>query len=353
VPAANAAEPAPLSDLVKLVNIPHQDFTLKNGLRVIVHTDRKAPVVAVSVWYGVGSKHEPKGKTGFAHLFEHLMFNGSENAPGDYFEPLQQVGATDFNGTTWDLARLIAAVAEIGGVERIRYTTSHPRDMNDDLIAAHGSISKLMPFLHLPVQSGSDRILELMNRKHTGEFYLDIIARLRKARPDIAFSSDFIVGFPGETDADHEATMEMVRQVRYASCYSFKYSPRPGTPGAVMTGMVPEKLKDERLYALQALLMQQQREYNESFVGTVQPVLFDRRGNKGNGQLLGKSPYMQSVYVDGAPERLFGQTVNVKIEKGFQNGMSGTIDIIDTNDTPNCDNNKNNNPTHNKKAEAA
>ncbi len=257
------------------------------------------------------------------------------------------------DGSTWNLARLIAACAEITGVERIRYMTSHPRDMDDELIAAHGAIPELMPFLHLPVQSGSDRILELMNRKHTGEFYLDIIARLRKARPDMAFSSDFIVGFPGETDADHEATMEMVRQVRYASCYSFKYSPRPGTPGAVMTGMVPEKLKDERLYALQALLMQQQREYNESFVGTVQPVLFDRRGNKGNGQLLGKSPYMQSVYVDGAPERLFGQTVNVKIEKGFQNGMSGTIDIIDTNDTPNCDNNKNNNPTHNKKAEAA
>lgn len=234
------------------------------------------------------------------------------------------------DGSTWNLARLITAVSEIPGVERIRYMTSHPRDMDDELIAAHGDIAALMPFLHLPVQSGSDRILELMNRKHTAEFYMDIIARLRAKRPDIAFSSDFIVGFPGETDADHEATMEMVRQVRYSSCYSFKYSARPGTPGAVMSGIVPEKIKDERLYALQALLMEQQKTYNESFIGTVQPVLFDRRGNKGNGQLLGKSPYMQSVYVDGAPERLFGQTVNVKIEKAFQNGMSGTIETTET-----------------------
>ncbi|MFN7113540.1 MAG: tRNA (N6-isopentenyl adenosine(37)-C2)-methylthiotransferase MiaB [Alphaproteobacteria bacterium] len=237
---------------------------------------------------------------------------------------------TGAEGTTWNLARLIAAVADVKGIERIRYMTSHPRDMDDELIAAHGDLPALMPFLHLPVQSGSDRILELMNRKHSAEFYFDIIARLRAARPDIAFSSDFIVGFPGETDEDHEATMEMVRKIGFSSCYSFKYSPRPGTPGAAMGGIVPEKIKDARLYALQDLLMQQQRDYNNSFIGSVQPVLFDRRGNKGNGQLLGKTPYMQSVYVDDAPERLFGQTVNVRIEKAFQNGMSGTIDTTET-----------------------
>lgn len=233
------------------------------------------------------------------------------------------------DGSTWNLASLIAAVADIKGVERIRYMTSHPRDMDDALIDAHGSIPALMPFLHLPVQSGSDRILELMNRKHTAEFYLDIIARLRKARPDLAFSSDFIVGFPGETDADHEATMALVREVKFASCYSFKYSPRPGTPGAVMSGIVSDKVMTGRLHELQAVLFEQQQSYNDSFIGKTLPVLFDRRGNRGQ-QLLGKTPYMQSVYVDDAPERLFGQIVDVKIEKAFQNGMSGTIATTET-----------------------
>lgn len=232
------------------------------------------------------------------------------------------------DGTTWDLARLIQAVADIDGIERIRYMTSHPRDMNDELIAAHGAIPELMPFLHLPVQSGSDRILELMNRKHTAAEYLDIIARLKQARPDIVFSSDFIVGFPGETDEDHAATMELVRQVTFASCYSFKYSPRPGTPGAVMGGIVAEHIKDKRLQELQALLFEQQLAYNNSFVGQTVSVLFDRRGNK-PGQLLGKTPHMQSVYVD-APERLFGETVDIRIEKAFQNGMSGSIVTTET-----------------------
>ena len=227
------------------------------------------------------------------------------------------------DGSTWDLARLIAAAADIGGVERIRYMTSHPSDMNDDLIAAHGSIPQLMPFLHLPVQSGSTRILELMNRKHDAEFYFDIIARLKKARPDIALSSDFIVGFPGETDEDHAATMEMVRKVTYSSCYSFKYSPRPGTPGASMGGIVPEAVKDARLQELQKLLFEQQTAFNAASVGKIMPVLFDRKGQK-PGQLLGKTPWMQSVYVD-APERLFGQIVDVKIDKGFQNGMAGSV----------------------------
>ncbi len=233
------------------------------------------------------------------------------------------------DGSIWNLAKLIKEIAKIDDILRIRYMTSHPSDMDDELIDAHGSVEKLMPFLHLPVQSGSDRILELMNRKHTAAFYMEIIDRLRQARPDIAFSSDFIVGFPGETDQDHEATLDLVRKVHYASCYSFKYSPRPGTPGAAMGGIVAEKIKDARLQELQALLFEQQQAYNDSFVGKTLPVLFDRRGTR-KQQLLGKTPYMQSVYVDDAPDRLFGQVVNVKIEKAFQNGMAGTIDTTET-----------------------
>ncbi len=232
------------------------------------------------------------------------------------------------DGGAWDLARLIDALAQINGLERIRYMTSHPSDMNDALIDAHGSIAKLMPFLHLPVQSGSDRILELMNRKHTAAQYIDIIARVKKVRPDIALSSDFIVGFPGETDEDHAATVEMVKQIGFASCYSFKYSPRPGTPGAVMGGIVPEAVKDTRLHELQAILFAQQSEFNQRSVGKTMQVLFDRKGDK-DGQLLGKSPWNQSVYVT-APERLYGEMVDVTIEKAFQNGMAGTIATTET-----------------------
>ena len=235
-----------------------------------------------------------------------------------------------YHGGAYDLAQLIATLADINGLERIRYMTSHPKDMNDNLIAAHRDIPKLMPFMHLPVQSGSDRILELMNRKHTAADYLEIISKMKAARPDLAFSSDFIVGFPGETEADHQATMEMVRQVTFASCYSFKYSPRPGTPGAVMGGIVPEDVKDARLQELQGLLFAQQKAYNASALGKTMPVLFDRRGEK-PGQLLGKTPYMQSVYVD-APERLFGQIIDVEINRAFQNGITGTI--VTTESTP-------------------
>ncbi len=240
-------------------------------------------------------------------------------------------GAND-NGGTADLAELITAIAGLNGLERIRYMTSHPSDMNESLIAAHGSIAKLMPFLHLPVQSGSDRILELMNRKHTAAEYLDIISRVKKARPDIALSSDFIVGFPGETDDDHAQTMELARQVGFASCYSFKYSPRPGTPGAAMGGIVSEQVKDARLHELQAFLFAQQLDYNKQSVGKVMPVLFDRKGDK-PGQLLGKTPWMQSVYVT-APDRLFGEMTDVTIEKAFQNGMSGTIVTTELQSTP-------------------
>ena len=237
------------------------------------------------------------------------------------------------DGQTWNLARLIDRLADMHGLQRIRYMTSHPQDMHDELIDAHGSVEKLMPFLHLPVQSGSDRVLALMNRKHKAEQYVDIISRVRKARPGIALSSDFIVGFPGETDDDHKQTMDLAKQIGFSSCYSFKYSPRPGTPGAAMGGIVSEPAKDARLHELQALLFAQQLDYNQQSVGKVMPVLFDRKGDK-QGQLLGKTPWMQSVYVT-APERLYGEILDVTIEKAFQNGMAGAITTIrEKNTTP-------------------
>jgi tRNA-2-methylthio-N6-dimethylallyladenosine synthase len=221
------------------------------------------------------------------------------------------------------LADLIAKLAEINGLERIRFTTSHPRDMSDDLIALHGSEPKLMPYLHLPIQSGSDEILKRMNRKHTAAFYIDIIERFRKARPDIALSSDFIVGFPGESDKHFEETMALVRHVHYAQAYSFKYSPRPGTPAATDDRQIEEAVKDERLQALQALLRKQQQGFNEASVGKVMPVLFTKDG-KHEGQQLGKSPYLQSVYVQGA-RHCMNQIVPVRITGGYLNSLTGDV----------------------------
>ncbi len=226
-------------------------------------------------------------------------------------------------GRNWSLADLIDALARIDGLHRIRYMTSHPRDMSDDLIAIHGSEPKLMPYLHLPIQSGSDEILKRMNRKHTVDFYLDIIDRLRKARPDMAFSSDFIVGFPGEGEKDFEGSMQVVEKVGYASAYSFKYSPRPGTPAAVDDKQVPEEVKDERLMRLQELIRNKQTSFNESCIGRVMPVLLDRDG-KLEGQLLGKSPYMQSVHVKNAGEYR-GQFVDVKITGAYLNSLAGEV----------------------------
>lgn len=227
------------------------------------------------------------------------------------------------DGKTWGLGRLIREVAEIEGVERIRYTTSHPRDVDDELIEAHRDIDKLMPYLHLPVQSGSDNILKAMNRKHTADDYRRLIDRFREARPDLVFSGDFIVGFPGETDQDFEDTMQLVRDVNYAQAYSFKYSPRPGTPASVMQNLVAEKIKTERLMRLQELLNEQQIAFNETFIGQVVPVLFDGKGKKDN-QLLGRSPHMQSVFATGN-ERLIGEIINVKITKAAPNSISGEI----------------------------
>lgn len=228
----------------------------------------------------------------------------------------------------WGLGRLLLELASIEGLQRLRYTTSHPRDMDQDLIDAHGQIPQLMPFLHLPVQTGSDTLLKAMNRKHAAKDYLGIIDRLRKARPDIAFSSDFIVGFPGETQKDHQDTLELVRQVNFAQAYSFKYSIRPGTPAGSMDQQVPEAIKTERLYELQDLLNEQQWAFNRTKVGTVQPVLFERVG-KIPGQILGKTPYMQSVPLV-APQRLVGSLVDILVKEGYANSLMGVI--IDSNE---------------------
>lgn len=230
------------------------------------------------------------------------------------------------NDVEWGLGRLIYALAEIEGLERIRYTTSHPMDMDEELIKAHGDVPQLMPYLHLPIQSGSNRVLEAMNRRHTTAQYLDVIEKLRKARPDIAMSSDFIVGFPGEIKEDHVATLDLVRAVNYAQAYSFKYSIRPGTPAGAMDLQVPEPIKVERLAELQDLLNEQQLAFNQGKVGTVQKVLVDREGKR-EGQLSGKTPFMQSIHFDGN-EHLQGQTVDVRVMKALPNSVVGEIVTI-------------------------
>lgn len=227
------------------------------------------------------------------------------------------------SGKEWGLGRLCYEIAEISGIERIRYTTSHPRDMDEELIKAHGDCEKLMPFLHLPVQSGSDHVLKLMNRQHTAQHYLTILEKLREARPDIAFSSDFIVGFAGESDKDFQDTLNLVKAANYAQAYSFKYSPRPGTPGSIMDLQVEEDVKDERLQELQSLLNGQQVAFNESCVGTTLSVLFDRFGKKEN-QYVGRSPYMQSVHVN-ASENILGEIVEVKIVSAGPNGLKAEL----------------------------
>ena len=226
-------------------------------------------------------------------------------------------------GGEWTLAQLVRHLAKIGGFDRIRYTTSHPRDMDADLIAAHGDTPELMPFLHLPVQSGSDAILKAMNRGHTRADYLEIMNQVKAARPDIALASDFIVGFPGERDRDFEDTMELVREVNYAIAYSFKYSERPGTPAAEMFGQVPEAVKDARLQSLQALLKQQQTDFNASKIGQTVPVLVTGTGRK-DGQMHGRSPWLQAVHFQGSPD-LKGKIVNVEIIGSTLNSLSGEI----------------------------
>jgi tRNA-2-methylthio-N6-dimethylallyladenosine synthase len=227
------------------------------------------------------------------------------------------------DGGEWGLGALIRALAGIPGIARLRYTTSHPRDVDDTLVAAHRDVPQLMPFLHLPVQSGSDRVLAAMNRRHTGSDYRRTVERLRAARPDLALSSDFIVGFPGESDEDFGATLALVRDVGYAQAFSFKYSPRPGTPAASAEAQVPEPVKVERLARLQALIGEQQRTFNASCSGRVLPVLFEKPGRH-PGQLVGRSPYLQSVHADVEPHRI-GEVIPVMILAAQPNSLAGAI----------------------------
>lgn len=227
------------------------------------------------------------------------------------------------DGRPWGLGRLLFRLAEIPGLARLRYTTSHPRDMDDELIAAHRDLDALMPYLHLPVQAGSDRILKAMNRRHTGADYRRLVDRIRAAKPDIAMSGDFIVGFPGETDADFEDTMAIVRDVGYAQAFSFKYSPRPGTPGAEMDGHVAEAVKDERLQRLQALLTEQQTAFAVSMVGRDTSVLIEKPGRH-PGQFVGRSPWLQPVIVDEKAGGI-GDIVSVRITKAGPNSLTAEV----------------------------
>ena len=226
-------------------------------------------------------------------------------------------------GGEWGLGELIRALAGIPGIARLRYTTSHPRDVDDGLIAAHRDVAELMPFLHLPVQSGSDRVLRAMNRRHTADQYRRTVERLRLARPDLALSSDFIVGFPGESAADFDATLALVRDIGFAQAFSFKYSPRPGTPAASAADQIPEAVKAERLSVLQALLHDGQRLFNEASVGRVLPVLFEKPGRH-EGQLVGRSPYLQSVHAEAGAERI-GEILPVTIRAALPNSLAGAI----------------------------
>jgi tRNA-2-methylthio-N6-dimethylallyladenosine synthase len=231
--------------------------------------------------------------------------------------------AEGLDGASVGLAGLMQRLAEIPGVARLRYTTSHPNDMTDDLIAAHAAIPAVMPYLHLPVQSGSDRVLKAMNRRHTAEAYVRLVERLRAARPDLALSGDFIVGFPGETEAEFEETLALVRTVTYAGAFSFKYSRRPGTPAASAAEQVPEEVKAERLARLNALLEEQRQAFNRAKLGTVMPVLFERHGRH-PGQLIGRSPWLQSVWTE-APAELMGEVAEVEITGVGPNSLVGRL----------------------------
>ncbi len=232
----------------------------------------------------------------------------------------------DAHGQEVGLGALIRRLARIDGLARIRYMTSHPRDVDEDLISAHGSVPKLMPYLHLPIQSGADRILEAMNRGHTTAHFLAIVERMRRARPDLALSSDFIVGFPGESDAEFEATLALVREIRFASAFSFKYSARPGTPAALMEGQIPEPVKDERLQRLQTLLREQTDAFNRASLGRIVPVLFERPGRH-PGQFIGRSPWLQAVHAH-APQASIGEIHDIRLTHMKPNSLMG--ELIDT-----------------------
>ncbi len=230
----------------------------------------------------------------------------------------------DFENNVWSLGKLINHIANIPKLERIRYSTSHPRDMHEELFLAHANCNKLMPFLNLPVQSGSDKILRAMNRKHNRKQYLDIIAKLRSLRPEMQFSSDFIIGFPDESEKDFEDTLDLAIKVNFIQAFSFAYSPRPGTPGADMENQVDDATKLKRLHKFQAQIAKQQLEFNQSCIGSIMEILPYREGKIDN-QVIGKTPYMQSVHVKNFPEEFLGQIVKVKITDSYANSMAGEL----------------------------
>ena len=227
----------------------------------------------------------------------------------------------DENGKERNLAYLLRRISEIDGLERLRYTTSYPADVNDDLIACHKDLPKLMPYLHLPIQSGSDKILKAMNRRHNSSDYLRIVEKLQQANPDLRMSSDFIVGFPGETDEDFKATLDVVNKVKYIQAFSFKYSRRPGTPAAIMPNQVEEKVKKERLEILQDLLFSYQLKFNKECLGKIMPVLFETKGRHA-GQLIGRTPYMQNLHAD-LPKENLNKIINVRVTEVTTNSLSG------------------------------
>jgi tRNA-2-methylthio-N6-dimethylallyladenosine synthase len=236
----------------------------------------------------------------------------------------------DQEGKEITLGNLIKSLAKIEKLKLIRYTTSHPNDMLDsDLLEAHATVDKLMPYIHLPVQSGSDKILKAMNRKHNRDFYFELIEKFRKTKPDIAFSSDFIVGYPGETEEDFQQTIDLVKRVNYAQAYSFKYSPRPGTPASILKNQVPEEEKDRRLQILQKLLTEQQTNFNRSKIGQTLPVLLEKQGRY-QGQLVGKTHYMQSVVINNQGFKI-GDTVDVLVTDATQNSLRGQVICENTN----------------------
>ena len=239
----------------------------------------------------------------------------------------QNVNAWSYEGRDnkiWGLGRLIAELAKLKDLKFIRYTTSHPLDMDLELIEAHRDISKLMPYLHLPVQSGSDNILKLMNRKHTAKDYRKVIEKVRDFKPDIAISGDFIVGFPGETDKDHQETLNLIKEIQYSQAYSFKYSVRPGTPAAISFNQVNEEVKSKRLYEVQEILRDQQSRFNLKSINSSIKVLVLRNGKKSN-QYLGRSPFNQSVYFGSENKNLIGSVIDINISEAFQNSLTGKI----------------------------
>ena len=240
-----------------------------------------------------------------------------------YHGAAPQLAPQQENGGYWGLGALIRHLTKIGGLDRLRYTTSHPRDMDEDLIRAHADIDQLMPYLHLPLQAGSDRILKAMNRGHTYAQFKALVAKIRKAKPELALSSDFIVGFPGESELDFKRTLDAVEEIGFASSFSFKYSPRPGTPGAALPGQVPEDVKSERLARLQKLLTAQQQAFNQSLVGKTLPVLVEGTG-RGDKQLFGRAPYLQGTHFTGGTD-LIGQIVSVEITEAGQNSLRGVL----------------------------